>query len=54
MVDSVAAAMEAVVANGGEIVQPIGARRSGDYGAVSRSAGNVLGFIKILFREEEA
>ena len=37
MVDSVAATLDAIVANGGEIVQPIGADAPGDHRAGSRS-----------------
>jgi predicted enzyme related to lactoylglutathione lyase len=43
MVDSVAAAMEAVVANGGEIVQPIGADAPEITARFRDPAGNVLG-----------
>jgi uncharacterized protein len=37
MVDSVAATLDGVVANGGEIVQPIRRRCAGDHGKISRS-----------------
>jgi uncharacterized protein len=43
MVDSVAAAMEAVVAHGGEIVQPIGADAPEITARFRDPAGNVLG-----------
>src|SRR5271168_586000 len=43
MVDSVAAAIEAVVANGGEIVQPIGADAPEITARFRDPAGNVLG-----------
>ena len=43
MVDSVAAAMEAVVANGGEIVQPIGADAPEITARFRDPGGNVLG-----------
>jgi uncharacterized protein len=43
MVDSVAAALEAVVANGGEIVQPIGADAPEITARFRDPAGNVLG-----------
>src|SRR5712692_9125427 len=38
MVDSVAATLDVIVANGGEIVQPIGARRARDHCQVPRSS----------------
>jgi len=44
MVDSVAATLEEVLANGGEIVHRSGC--PGDYGAVSGSVGNVLGRVR--------
>ena len=43
MVDSVAAALEAVVANGGEIVQPIGADAPEITARFRDPGGNVLG-----------
>jgi len=43
MVDSVTAAMEAVVANGGEIVQPIGVDAPEITARFRDPAGNVLG-----------
>ena len=43
MVDSVAATMETVVANGGEIVQPIGADAPEITARFRDPAGNVLG-----------
>ena len=43
MVDSVAATMEAVVANGGEIVQPIGADAPEITARFRDPAGNVMG-----------
>ncbi len=43
MVDSVAAALEAVVANGGEIVQPIGGDAPEVTARFRDPAGNVLG-----------
>jgi predicted enzyme related to lactoylglutathione lyase len=43
MVDSVAATMDAVVANGGEIVQPIGADAPEITARFRDPAGNVLG-----------
>ena len=43
MVDSVAATLEAVVANGGEIAQPIGADAPEITGRFSDPAGNVIG-----------
>lgn len=43
MVDSVAAAVDAVVANGGEIVQPIGADAPEITARFRDPAGNVLG-----------
>ena len=43
MVDSVAAAIEAVVANGGKIVQPIGADAPEITARFSDPAGNVIG-----------
>jgi uncharacterized protein len=43
MVDSVAAALEAVVANGGKIVQPIGVDAPEITGRFSDPAGNVIG-----------
>jgi len=43
MVDSVAAAVEAVTANGGEIVQPIGANAPEITARFRDPAGNVLG-----------
>jgi predicted enzyme related to lactoylglutathione lyase len=43
MVDSVAATVEAVVANGGEIVQPIGADAPEVTARFRDPAGNVLG-----------
>ena len=43
MVDSVAATMEAVVANGGEIVQPIGADAPEVTARFRDPAGNVMG-----------
>jgi len=43
MVDSVAAAVEAVVANGGEIVQPIGADAPEITARFRDPAGNVIG-----------
>jgi predicted enzyme related to lactoylglutathione lyase len=43
MVDSVAATMEAVVANGGEIVQPIGADAPEITARFRDPAGNVIG-----------
>src|SRR5436305_13978954 len=43
MVDSVAAAVEAVLANGGEIVQPIGADAPEITARFRDPAGNVLG-----------
>ena len=49
MVDSVAAAIDAVVANGGKIVQPIGADAPEITARFSDPAGNVLG----LYQERE-
>src|SRR6478672_13835104 len=43
MVDSVAATLEAIVANGGEIVQPIGADAPEITARFRDPAGNVLG-----------
>jgi len=43
MVDSVAASLEAIVANGGEIVQPIGADAPEITARFRDPAGNVLG-----------
>ncbi len=43
MVDSVAAAVEAVVANGGEIVQPVGADAPEITARFRDPAGNVIG-----------
>ena len=43
MVDSVAAAIDAVIANGGEIVQPIGGDAPEITARFSDPAGNVLG-----------
>src|SRR5215472_9362784 len=45
VVDSVAATLEEVVANGGEIVQPIGAEAPEIYGAVSGSVGECVGVV---------
>ena len=50
MVDSVAATLDAVVANGGEIVQPIGADAPEITARFSDPAGNVLG----LYQEPAA
>ena len=49
MVDSVAATLEAVVANGGEIVQPIGADAPEITARFRDPAGNVIG----LYQEPE-
>ena len=49
MVDSVAAAIDAVIANGGEIVQPIGGDAPEITARFSDPAGNVLG----LYQERE-
>ena len=43
MVDSVAASLEAIVANGGEIVQPIGADAPEITARFRDPAGNVIG-----------
>ena len=43
MVDSVAATLDAIVANGGEIVQPIGADAPEITARFRDPAGNVLG-----------
>jgi predicted enzyme related to lactoylglutathione lyase len=43
MVDSVAAAVEAVVANGGEIVQPVGADAPEITARFRDPGGNVIG-----------
>jgi predicted enzyme related to lactoylglutathione lyase len=49
MVDSVAATLEAVIANGGEIVQPVGADAPEITARFRDPAGNVLG----LYQEPE-
>ena len=46
MVDSVAAAVDAVIANGGKIVQPIGMDAPEITARFSDSAGNVLGLFQ--------
>ena len=43
MVDSVAATLEVIVANGGEIVQPIGADLPGITARFRDPGGNVIG-----------
>lgn len=50
MVDSVAATVESVIANGGEIVQPIGADAPEITARFRDPAGNVIG----LYQEPEA
>jgi uncharacterized protein len=49
MVDSVAEALDSVVANGGKIVQPIGADAPEITARLSDPAGNVIG----LYQEPE-
>jgi uncharacterized protein len=50
MVDSVAATVDAVVANGGEITQPLGADAPEITARFRDPAGNVIG----LYQEPEA
>jgi len=52
MVDSVAAAIEAVIANGGEIVQPIGADAPEITARFMDPGGNVLGLYQEPQRAE--
>ena len=48
MVDSVAATLDAVIANGGEVVQPIGADAPEVTARVRDPAGNVIGLYQEL------
>jgi hypothetical protein len=53
MVDSVAAACDAVIANGGRIVQPVGADAPEITARFSDPAGNILGLYQEPERKQE-